>query len=293
MSDDATYPRADLLAEPAWLSSRLDDPAIRVIDVGAAAPYARAHIPGAASLLAHATPDLVAEGNWLKNPATPLHVIDADQAAALFGALGIGPDTTVVAYDSYNGSHATRLWWVLTYYGHGSVRVLNGGWQRWLEEGHRVAFRPTTPEPATFTPRPHEDMLVRLGDVKRRHADPDVQVVNVLWADWYAGTADPTPFGNPRVGHIPGSVNVPIERFLVDESVPMLKPAGELRSVLDEAGVSPDREIIVHCQAGVRTTMGVFALALLGRDRVRAFDGSLAEWSRDPEAPLVTGARPG
>jgi thiosulfate/3-mercaptopyruvate sulfurtransferase len=288
MSADVTYPRADLLAEPEWLSTRLEDPALRVIDCGDAVAYARAHIPGAASLLAHVTRDLVAEGNWLKNPRDPLHVIDADQAATVFGALGIGPETTVVAYDSYNGSHATRLWWVLAYYGHDAVRVLNGGWQRWLEERRPATFRSTTPEPATFMPRPNDELISRLADVKRRHADPDVQVVNVLWPEQYDGIDN--PFGNPRVGHIPGSVNVPIERFLVDEEVPTLKPAAELRSVFQEAGLGPDRETVFHCQAGVRTTMGVFVAALLGWDRVRAFDAAMAEWSRDPEAPLVMDA---
>jgi thiosulfate/3-mercaptopyruvate sulfurtransferase len=291
MSHHAPYPRADLLAEPAWLASRLEDPAVRVIDCGSADAYARAHIPGAASLLAAATPDLVAEGNWLKNPTAPLHVIDAGQAAAVFGALGIDAGTTVVAYDSYNGSHAARLWWVLAYYGHDRARVLNGGWQRWVDDGHPVAFRPAVPAPATFTPRPDEALIARIDDVKRRHADPDIQVVNVLWADWYDGTEN--PFGNPRVGHIPGSVNVPIERFLVDETVPALKPAADLRAVLEEAGLRPDRETVVHCQAGVRTALGAFVLSLLGWDRVRAFDAALAEWSRDPEAPLVTGAEPG
>ena len=129
---------------------------------------------------------------------------------------------------------------------------------------------------------------MRLDELTERHADSAVRVVNVLWPEMYAGTEN--PFGNKRVGHIPGSVNLPIERFFVGEDVPVLKPAAELRAALAEAGVSPDQEAIVHCQAGVRTTMGVFVASLLGWDRVRAYEASMAEWANRDDTPLTTGA---
>ena len=144
------------------------------------------------------------------------------RSCGLAERLGISADTTVVAYDDYNGTFATRLWWVLTYYGHPAVKVLNGGWQRWLEKGRPATFRETVPPPGQFTPQPNEAMRLRVDDLRARHADPDLQVVNVLWPEMYAGTAN--PFGNQRAGHIPGSVNVPIERFLDEGDVPTIKP---------------------------------------------------------------------
>ncbi len=96
-------------------------------------------------------------------------------------------------------------------------------------------------------------MRMRVEELKARHTDPHVQIVNVLWPEMYAGTAN--PFGNKRVGHIPGSANLPIEHFFADEDVPSIKSAPELEAVLAEAGLSPSQETIVHCQAGVRTTM--------------------------------------
>jgi thiosulfate/3-mercaptopyruvate sulfurtransferase len=101
----------------------------------------------------------------------------------------------------------------------------------------------------------------------------------------YAGTDN--PFGNARVGHIPGSVNIPIERFFVDEDVPTIKAAPELQSVLAEAGLSPEQETVIHCQAGVRTTTGVFALSLLGWDRVRAYEASMREWANREDTTLT------
>ena len=115
-----------------------------------------------------------------------------------------------------------------------------------------------------------------------------MRVVNVLWPEIYAGTD--TRFGNNRVDHIPGSVNLPIEGFLVDEEVPFVKPAAGLRDMLAGAGLSLDEDTVVYCRAGVRTTMGVFALPLLGWDRGRADGASLAEWASRDDTPLTTGS---
>ena len=286
MGDSDGYARPDLLAEPDWLWQHRNDPMVRIVDCGDPAGYARAHIPGAVSLLTEQAPGS-APGQWLKDAADPLHVMQPAAFADLAERLGISDGTTVVAYDDYNGSFATRLWWVLTYYGHADVRVLNGGWQRWVDEARPVAFRETEPERGRFTPRPNEDMRVRLAELRERHADPAVRVVNALWPELYTGANN--PFGNKRAGHLPGSVNLPIERFFAGEEVPRLKPAPELRAALAEAGLSADKDTIVHCQAGVRTTMVVFVAALLGLDRVRAYEASLAEWANRDDTPVVAG----
>lgn len=287
MSASEGYARPELLAEPDWLWARRDDPGMRIIDCANIDRYTRAHIPGAAHRLLDDGEALVAEGSWIKDPVDPAHVVGPDAVAAFARKLGISDDTTVVAYDDYNGTFATRLWWVLAYYGHADAKVLNGGWQRWLDEGRPATFRKTVPEPGHFTPRPNEAMRVRLDELRTRHAEPGVQVVNVLWPEVYAGMSN--PFGNKRAGHIPASVNLPIEQFLVDQDVPVIKPAVDLRDVLRNSGLSPDKDTIVHCQAGIRTTMGVFALSLLGWDRVRAYEASMAEWANRDDTPLSPG----
>jgi thiosulfate/3-mercaptopyruvate sulfurtransferase len=134
MGISSGYARPELLAEPDWLSERGDDPHLRIIDCGDPAGYDRAHIPNAVRLVREEDTVEVGSPQWLKDPADRLHVLDAEGVATLAEHLGISDDTTVVAYDDYNGSFATRLWWILTYYGHPDVKVLNGGWQRWLDE---------------------------------------------------------------------------------------------------------------------------------------------------------------
>lgn len=282
------YARPELLAEPDWLWEHRDDPTLRVVDCGDPMAYARAHVPGAVRLLEKDRMKQSVPGQWLKDPGDPLHVMTPAAFAALMERIGVSDGTTVVAYDDYNGTFATRLWWVLAYHGHTAAKVLNGGWQRWLDEGRPTTFRETVPERGRFTPRPNEAMRVRLEELKDRHAEPDVRVVNVLWPGMYAGTDN--PFANKHAGHIPGSVNLPIERFFVDEEVPVLKPADELRAELAAASLSPERETVIHCQAGVRTTMGIFVTSLLGWDRVRAYEASLAEWANRDDTPLERGA---
>jgi thiosulfate/3-mercaptopyruvate sulfurtransferase len=287
MGIPSEYARSEVLAEPDWLWERWDDSNLRIIDCGDPAAYDRAHIPGAIRLVREEDTVEVGSPQWLKEPDDRLHVLGAESVTALAERLGISKDTTVVAYDDYNGSFATRLWWILTYYGHPDVKVLNGGWQRWLDEGRTATFREDVPEPGHFMPCPNEAMRMRLDELKARHADADLQIVNVLWPEMFAGTAN--PFDNKRVGHIPGSVNIPIERFFVDEDVPTIKPAADLQTVLAEAGLSPQRETVIHCQAGVRTTMGVFVTTLLGWEQVRAYEASMAEWANRDDTALATG----
>ena len=288
MSAANRYARPELLAEPEWVREQRDNPLLRLIDCGDPAAYARAHVPGAVPLLdAEDGTEQVGPGQRLKDANDPIHVMGPAPFAALMERLGVSEDTTVVAYDDRNGTSATRLWWVLTYYGHADVKVLNGGRQRWLDEGRPATFRETAPDPGRFTPRPKEAMRVRADELLARYADPDLRVVNVLWPEMYASVDN--PFNNRRAGHIPGSVNAPIERFFVDGEVPILKPAVDLRAALEEAGLSLEQETVVHCQAGVRTTVALFVTSLLGWDRVRAYEASMAEWANRDETPLTTG----
>ena len=272
------YARPELLAEPDWLWEHRDDPNVRIIDMGSGDAYARAHIPGAVQLPVH---------GWIKQTEWGVHVMDPQDFSSLMSSLGVSDDTTVVTYDSFNSSFATRLWWVLNYYGHPNAKVLNGGWHRWLAEGRPVTNKPTKAPQGNFTARPNEAIICRLDDVKIAVEQPDAQVLNVLTEEWFRGTVN--PFNNKRVGRIPGSINIPIERFLTDDDKQMFRSAEELRAIVKEAGLAPEKETFIHCQAGIRTTMGAFVLALLGWNNVRAYDASMAEWANRDETPLVVG----
>ncbi len=276
MNQTTGYANPHLLAEPQWLSGRQDDPSVRVIDCGKEEAYARAHIPGAVHLGAHP---------WLKEPEDGLHVMSGDAFAELMSKLGVSQGTTVIAYDDFNTTLATRVWWVLRYYGHTAAKVLNGGWARWMAEQRPVMQNVPQPPPGRFVAKRDDSVICLFDRIRANYDDPGVQILNVLPTAHYRGKSN--PFGNARTGHIPGSRNVPIEEFIASNPA-VFKPADELRAILDRAGLSPERETIVHCQAGVRTTMGFFVLTLLGWSRVRAYDAAMAEWANRQDTPLTT-----
>ncbi len=123
---------------------------------------------------------------------------------------GIGDTTHVVAVDHIGGQFATRLWWALTYYGHDAVSVLDGGWNRWVEEGRPVESGPSTSvATAVFHPRARTAERVRPPRSLARLDEPGLQLIDARDAGQYTGQRR----RGPRGGHIPGALNVPRELF--------------------------------------------------------------------------------
>ncbi len=139
------YARPELLAETEWLAEHLGDANLRIVDCDSPDAYNRAHIPGAVNV--GTNPNVKGEDG------ASTHVMPPDEVAEFMSGLGIGDDTLVVTYDGRNSVGSARLWWVLNYYGHTNVKVLNGGWCKWLAEGRPVTDRGSSVERASFTPR--------------------------------------------------------------------------------------------------------------------------------------------
>ncbi len=119
------FSNPEMLVDGDWLQARLGQPDLRVVDCDGAGAYRRAHIDGAVFSDKH--PYKGADDHRL--------VMGPEEFAATMSALGIGDDTQVVAYDTNGAVSSGRLWWCLNYYGHTNVRVLDGGWSRWLAPG--------------------------------------------------------------------------------------------------------------------------------------------------------------
>lgn len=271
-----------LVADADWLWERREDPGIRLVDCGSvdcgsSDVYDRVHLPRALHLPVH---------GWLKREERGVHVIGPEQFSRIMTSIGVSPETTVVVYDDYNSTFAARLWWVLTYYGHPDVRILDGGFRRWLREGRPLSDESVDAPAGVFEALPDPSMIADLAYVRDRILDPDVQIVNALWEDWYSGEV--TPFDDPdvRPGHIPGSINLPVERFLVGNGDVSFRPVEQTRQIVQEAGLDPAKETVIHCWAGVRTALAFFSLARLGWSRLRAYDASMAEWAQRDDTPL-------
>jgi thiosulfate/3-mercaptopyruvate sulfurtransferase len=278
------YGRPELLVDSAWLEAHQNDPNLRIVDCDSLDAYRRAHIPGAVPIPGDQTPGPT-QANFLKNPENPLFVMTPDQFAARMASMGIGDETEVVAYDASSSNYAGRLWWCLTYYGHTRVRILNGGWRRWLAEKRPVAVSEPKVAPASFTPRPNASVLASAEYVKAAYQRPDVVVLDVRTDGEWAGTNNR---GNKRGGHIPGAVHLEWLNNLAAERDQAFKTADELQAMYAAAGVTPDKEVITVCQGGIRAAQAAATLTLMGYTRVRNYDGSFREWGNRDDTPITT-----
>jgi thiosulfate/3-mercaptopyruvate sulfurtransferase len=289
--------RESVLVSTDWLAAHLGPSGPRVVDIrGKVLPpgikprylpkraeYEAAHVPGAVFV------------DWTRDIVDPLDPVPAqiakpDAFAAKMGELGIGDDTLVVAYDDYNHMFAGRLAWALRYYGHDAVRILDGGWLRWLAEGRPTSRELPARASARFTSRAHPALRRTADEMERALGRSDVLLIDARPQDQYTGAVSAAG----RAGHIPGARNVPYVR-LVDAQTGTFLPDDELARAFSEAGIDVaklPRDIVVYCNGGVSCTVTLHALRMLGRDDVAVYDGSWNEWGNNEHRPITRGSEP-
>jgi len=242
------------------------------------ASYRAGHIPGARFC------DLDAE---LAGPpgAGGRHPLpSAERFTAAMRGHGVGAATPVVCYDAGPGLSAARAWWLLRYFGHPDVRVLNGGYAAWTAAGLPVETgEPAAPDPGDFTAVPGGAATLDADDVPGFVASGGL-LLDARDTERYLGRTEPV---DPVAGHIPGAVSAPAGENVADGG--RFRDAAALRARFAGLGAAPDRQVAVYCGSGVTAAHEVLALEEAGLSAA-LYPGSWSHWITDPARPVATDA---
>nr|VFJ56471.1 MAG: thiosulfate/3-mercaptopyruvate sulfurtransferase [Candidatus Kentron sp. FW] len=271
-------PHFPLLIEPETLEMYRDAEDLLIVDVSRAKSYAIAHIPQAVYLE-------YADLN-LKNPPVAGLLPDVRHLGRLFSSIGLSPATHVIAYDDEGGGKAGRLIWTLHLIGHERCSILNGGIHAWANERHTLERQPISPSPSDYTARiERPEGVVDAEYVLKNLNNPDVILLDARTPAEFSGQKK----FSARGGHIPGALNLDWMLTLDRARNFRWKPKDELRAMVEELGVSPDREVIVYCQTHHRSSQLYTVLKYLGYPRVRGYAGSWSEWGNLMGVPIEEG----
>ena len=279
-----TYAKPNVLVETKWVAQHRTEPNLRLVEVDVdTAAYDSGHLPGAigwnwqTDLQRHPVRDIPTQHEW----------------EALLSRSGIGNDTTVILYGDNNNWFAAFAYWLFKLYGHGDVRLMNGGRKKWVDEGRELTTAVPS-YPATSYQATEADVSLRAFRDEVMHVIGTREgLVDVRSPAEYAGQllapANLPQEGAQRGGHIPGAQNIPWSTAVREDGT--FKAPEELRQIYQGKGITPDKETIAYCRIGERSAHTWFVLReLLGYPKIRNYDGSWTEWGSLVGVPIETGA---
>jgi thiosulfate/3-mercaptopyruvate sulfurtransferase len=272
-----------VLVTTEWLSERLGNGNVIVAEVDENPDlYDEGHIPGAIKL------------HWRDDLQDPVErdLVEKDQFEKLMGQRGISNDTTMVVYGDKNNWFAAYAYWYLKIYGHGDVRILDGGRQKWIDEGRELTADEAQVSPTTYTAKDRDETIRARRDAVLASLGRDA-LVDVRSPQEYSGELMAPPGyeqeGAQRTGHIPTAQSIPWAQAVRDDGT--FKSADELRELYGGKGVTPDKSVTAYCRIGERSAHTWFVLReLLGYQDVRNYDGSWTEWGNLVDVPIEKSA---
>ncbi|MFE6050773.1 sulfurtransferase [Kitasatospora sp. NPDC056446] len=275
--------RSDVLVDADWVQARLDDPKVVIVEVDEdTSAYDKNHIRNAVRI------------DWKTDLQDPVRRDFIDQAGfeALLSAKGIANDDTVVLYGGNNNWFASYAYWYFKLYGHGDVRLLDGGRKKWeLDSRDLVAEVPA--RPATEYTAQAVDSSIRAFRDDVLAAIGTLNLVDVRSPDEFSGKllapAHLPQEQSQRPGHVPSARNIPWAKNANDDGT--FKSDEELKALYEAEGVDLATDTIAYCRIGERSALTWFVLhELLGQENVKNYDGSWTEYGSLVGVPIELGS---
>ncbi|WP_347910283.1 thiosulfate sulfurtransferase [Pseudomonas grandcourensis] len=269
MSDFSGLP---LVIEPSDLLPRLDARELILVDLTSPARYAEGHIPGARFVDPKRTQLGQAPAPGLMPPQAALE--------ALFGELGHNPDAVYVVYDDEGGGWAGRFIWLLDVIGHNKYHYVDGGLTAWLAEGLPMSIQIPPPVGGPVPLTLHDEPTATREYLQSRLGAADLAIWDARGPLEYSGEKVLAAKG----GHIPGAVN--FEWTAGMDRARQLRIRTDMPQILEQLGISKDKEVITHCQTHHRSGFTYLVAKALGYPRVKGYAGSWGEWGNHPDTPV-------
>jgi len=263
------------------LHKKLNNKDLILIDMSDETQYQRFHLPNAQYLPYRAINQ--------RNKQQISFSIGTENISKLLSYIGVSNTSDIVIYDDMAGLHAGRLYWELERLGHRKIAILNGGLVSWVLNNYKVTNKVISPVKSNYTAANSNSTtnstIANLADVSLASKNTNVVLIDVRSKEEYFGNAK-----NRRSGHVPGALWWPWQQAVDFENGFKQKQSSDILTSLNSIGVKDkNTDIIVYCQSGHRASQTYITLKNLGFTKVRLYDGSMAEYTRNRSTPLIQG----
>lgn len=267
----------DQVVSADWLDANLNNPNLRLVFAGSGKDKVEIYDQGHIRNSIYSDVGLWYEDKTKTGSAAGI-VSSKEKFEKLMGEQGISNDNTVVLYGTPGAAYILRAFWTFKYHGHENIAYLNGGITEWVRQKSKESLVKDSPEivPAVYKSTTQDNLRITADELYKNLNNPNIVIIDARTSEEYSGQKIAEKVS--RGGHIPGAVNMEWYKSTINPDNETLKSKEELELIYKD--VPKNKEIVVYCQSGTRSSNTFFALKyILGYSNVRNYDGSWDEWS--------------